>query len=79
MPTFALRLEVENSSKFVSRGKRAKEDIWRYCLEPYGMKRLEPGNYQLVTPWRIEDELDKTVNDISHEADMRSCLIEAGA
>src|SRR3546814_4616503 len=39
--TVTLRLAVVNNSKFVRGRKRATENIERYCLEPYGMKRLE--------------------------------------
>ena len=46
--TVTLRLAVENNSKFVRGRKRAKENIERYCLEPYGMKQLESGNYELT-------------------------------
>ncbi|MEO4017706.1 hypothetical protein [Pseudomonas rossensis] len=48
--TVVLRLVVENNSKFVRSRKRAGENIGRYCLEPYGMKRLGSGNYELATP-----------------------------
>ena len=81
--TVTLRLAVVNNSKFVRGRKRAKDNIERYCLEPYGMKRLESGNYELAIPYRSDDELDKTVHDllteISQEADMRNCFIEADA
>ena len=81
--TITLFLAVENNSKFVRGRKRAKENIERYCLEPYGMKRLESGNYELVIPYRNDDELDKTVHDllteVRQEADMRNCFIEADA
>lgn len=81
--TVTLRLAVEHNSKFVRGRKRAKENIERYCLEPYGMKRLESGNYELVIPYRSDDELNKTVHDllteISQQADMRNCFIEADA
>lgn len=81
--TVTLRLAVVNNSKFVRGRKRATENIERYCLEPYGMKQLEPGHYELTIPYRSEDELDKTVHDllteISQEADMRNCFIEADA
>lgn len=58
-----LRLAVENNSKFVRGRKRAKENIERYYLEPYGVKRLEPGNYELTVPYR------------GHEAEMRNCFV----
>nr|CAB65714.1 resolvase [Xanthomonas campestris] len=81
--TVTLRLAVVNNSKFVRGRKRATENIERYCLEPYGMKRLETGHYELTIPHRSDDELDKTVHDllteISQEADMRNCFIEADA
>jgi hypothetical protein len=81
--TVTLRLAVVNNSKFVRGRKRATENIERYCLEPYGMKRLETGHYELTIPYRSDDELDKTVHDllteISQEADMRNCFIEADA
>ena len=81
--TVILRLAVENNSKFVRGKKRAKENIERYCLEPYGMKPLESGNYALSIPYRNDEALDKTVHDllteISQEAEMRNCFIEADA
>ncbi len=59
------------------------ENIERYCLEPYGMKLLESGNYALSIPYRNDEALDKTVHDllteISQEAEMRNCFIEADA
>ncbi len=48
--TVTLRLAVVNNSKFVRGRKRAKENIERYCLEPYGMKRLATTSW----PFRIE-------------------------
>lgn len=81
--TITLRLAVENNSKFVRGRKRAKENIERYCLEPFGVKRLESGNYELTVPYQSDEELDKAVHDllgeISQEADMRNCFIEADA
>ncbi len=81
--TVTLRLAVVNNSKFVRGRKRATENIERYCLEPYGMKRLETGHYELTIPYRTDDELEKTVHDllteISQEADMRSCFVEMDA
>ncbi|KAA0945654.1 hypothetical protein FQ186_14030 [Pseudomonas sp. ANT_H14] len=76
-----MRLAVENNSKFVRGKKRAKENIERYCLEPYGMKPLASGNYSLSILYRNEEALDKTVHDllteIRQEAEMRNCIIEA--
>ncbi|RMR48995.1 DNA invertase, partial [Pseudomonas savastanoi pv. glycinea] len=81
--TVILRLAVENNSKFVRGKKRVKENIERYCLEPYGMKPLEPGNYSLSIPYRTDEALDKAVHDLltemSQEAEMRNCFIEADA
>ena len=81
--TVPLRLAVVNNSKFVRGRKRATENIERYCLEPYGMKRLDAGHYELTIPYRSDDELDKSVHDllteISQEADMRNCFVEMGA
>ncbi|WP_455423983.1 hypothetical protein [Azorhizophilus paspali] len=60
--------------------KRATENIERYCLKPYTMKRLETGHYGLTIPYRSDDELDKTMHDllteISQEVDMRNCFVE---
>lgn len=81
--TVTLRLTVENNSKFVRGKKWAKENIVRYCQEPYGMKPLESGNYLLSIRYRNDEALDKTVHDllteISQEAEMRNCFIEADA
>jgi AcrR family transcriptional regulator len=79
--TVILRLAIMNNSKFVRGKKRTKENIERYCLEPYCMKPLEPGNYALSIPYRNDEALDKTVHDllteISQEAETRNCFIEA--
>ncbi|MCY1290409.1 hypothetical protein D9M69_406320 [compost metagenome] len=81
--TVTLRLTVVNNSKFVRGRKRATENIERYCLEPYGMKRLESGLYELAIPYQSDDGLDKTVHDllteVSQEADMRNCFVEMDA
>lgn len=81
--TVILRLAVVNNSKFVRGRKRATENIERYCLTSYGVKRLETGHYELSIPYRSDDELDKTVHDllteISQEADMRNCFAEMDA
>jgi predicted transcriptional regulator len=81
--TITLRLAVENNSKFVRGRKRAKENIERYCLEPFDVKRLESGNYELTVPYQSDEELDKAVYDllteISQEAEMRNCFIETDA
>ncbi|WP_349618527.1 hypothetical protein [Azotobacter salinestris] len=46
--TITLHLAVVNNSKFVRVRKRATENIERYCLEPYAMRRLETGRYELT-------------------------------
>lgn len=78
--TVMLRLVIENNSKFTRGKKRAKENIERYCLEPYGMKVLESDHYAVSIPYRNDDALDRAVHDllteISQEADMRHCFIE---
>lgn len=38
--TVMLRLVIENNSNFTRGKKRAKENIERYCLKPYGSFRL---------------------------------------
>ncbi|WP_238536626.1 hypothetical protein [Pseudomonas sp. M47T1] len=74
---------MENNSKFVRGRKRAKENIERYCLEPFCVKRLGSGNYELTVPYQSDEELDKAVHDllseISQEAEMRNYFIEADA
>ncbi|MDR6919098.1 DNA invertase Pin-like site-specific DNA recombinase [Pseudomonas sp. 3296] len=81
--TIRLRLAVENNSKFVRGRKRAKENIERCCLEPLGVKCLDSGNYELKVPYQSDEELDKALLDllseISQEAEMRNCFIEADA
>ena len=81
--TITLRLAVEYNSNFVRGKKRAKENIERYCQEPFGVKRLESGNYELTVLYQSDDELDKAVydllTDISQEAEMHNCFFEADA
>ena len=65
---------MENNSKFVRGRKRAKENIERYCLEPYGMKQLESGNYELtIRLTEFIDPLEYSAND-GLSRDFRGCI-----
>lgn len=81
--TILLSLRVENNSKFVRGKKRAKENIERHCLQEYGAKTRPTGEYELKVPYRDDEDLDKTMNDlfseISREADNRNCFSETDA
>lgn len=77
--TAILRLAVKNNIKFVRGKKRAKENIERYRLEPYGMTPLESDNYALSIPYSNDEALDNLLTEISQEAKMRDCVIEADA
>jgi hypothetical protein len=79
--TVTLWLRVENNSKFVRGKKRAREDIERYHLEQYGMKKLKRHEYELTLSYKDDADLDRQVyrllQDIANEADLRNCFIEA--
>ena len=53
------------------------------ALLPGTLRHETAGHYELAISYRSDDELDKTVHDllteISQEADMRNCFIEADA
>ena len=79
--TVTLWLRVENNSKFVRGKKRARQNIERYHLEQYGMKKLNDHRYELTFSYKDDADLDKQVyrllQDIDNEADLRHCFIEA--
>ena len=79
--TVRLWLRVENNSKFVRGKKRAREDIERYCLSDYPMKKLRDWEYELTFTYRDDAELDQQVYDLLQEiemqADLRHCFTEA--
>ena len=81
--TITLQLNIENNSQFVRGKKRARENIERYWLSDYDSTRLPSGDYSLKIAYRSREELDEIINellgDISSEADMRHCYIEAEA
>jgi len=78
-----LSLRVENNSKFVRGKKRVREDIARYLRHTYAATQDQSGEYRLKIPYRSDEELDKTVQDllqhIAFEADLRNCFSESDA
>ncbi len=72
-----LRLAIENKS--VRGKKQARENIERFCLEPFKMQHLESGNYELSMPYTSPEQFNKSVYEllsaINHEADLRNCLV----
>ncbi len=79
--TVTLWLRVENNSRFVRGKKRARENIEQLHLQQYGMKRLKDWEYELTFSYKDDDDLDRQIynllRDISNEADLRYCFIEA--
>ncbi len=78
-----LHLRVENNSKFVRGKKRSREDIERFVLSHYGMRKLDPNGweYELTIPYETDTELDNTIYSLLQEAssiaDDRNGFIEA--
>jgi DNA invertase Pin-like site-specific DNA recombinase len=81
--TVLLSLRVENNSKFVRGKKRVREDIERYLRHQYAATLSSSGDYRLKIPYRTDEELDKTMEDllqhIAFEADLRNCFSESDA
>jgi len=81
--TVLLSLRIENNSKFVRGKKRAMESIERYLLKGYAAKLRPSGEYDLKIPYRTNDDLDKTMDEllieIAREADLRNCFSESEA
>jgi len=81
--TIRLSLMIENNSKFVRGKKRVRENIESFQLREYGAKRRPSGEYELKVPYRTDEDLDKTMNDllreIEREADLRNCFVESDA
>ena len=79
--TVTLWLRLENNSRFVRGKKGAREDIERSHLQPHGMKKLSACEYELTFSYEDDADLDRQVYDllreIDHEAELRSCFIEA--
>jgi DNA invertase Pin-like site-specific DNA recombinase len=80
-----LWLRVERNNKYVRGKKRAREEIERYVLAQYEMKkpRKDSWDYILSIPYETDEELDDLVYDLLQEAasiaDARNCFIEADA
>lgn len=78
-----LWLRVENNSKFVRGKKRVKESIERYLCHQYAATLRPSGEYQLKVPYRTDEELDRTMEDllqhIASAADLRHCFSESEA
>ena len=78
-----LWLRVENNSKFVRGRKRVIENIERYILSQYNVKKiLEDGwEYELTIPYENDEDLDATIYDMlsemGHTADIRNCFTES--
>ena len=81
--TVRLWLRVENSSKHVRGGKRAREGIERFVLAPYAARKLEGDEYQLEIEYESEGELERTVYEILGEAsrwaEEQHCFVESEA
>jgi hypothetical protein len=57
--TVTLWLRVENNSKFVHGKKRAREEIERYHLQQYGMKKLNDREYEMTFSYQDDADLDR--------------------
>jgi hypothetical protein len=76
-----LWLRVENNNKFVRGKKRAIEEIERFILSRYNMKKLEGWEYELTIPYEDDKDLDETIYDMLTEietiASLRNCFTES--
>jgi hypothetical protein len=78
-----LWLRVENNNKFVRGRKRARENIERFILSEYNMKKLNKDgwDYELTISYENDEDLDETIYDMLSEidamADLRNCFTEA--
>jgi hypothetical protein len=83
MATIHLRLQVENSRQSVRGKKRSLENIERFHLQAYSMKKLAFGHYMLAVPYQENADLDRAMRnllaELSFEAGVRHCLIKADA
>lgn len=81
--TVLLSLRIENNSKFVRGKKRVKDNLDRYLRYQYAAELRPSGQYQLQVPYRTDDELDGTMEEllqyIDLEADLRHCFSESEA
>lgn len=82
--TVTLWMRVENNSKFVRGKKKVREEIERYVLSRYGMRKEHPDDweYTLTIPYDTDEELESIIeDDILGEAhrlaDDRNCFVEA--
>jgi hypothetical protein len=66
-----------------SRKKRVKDGIERYLRHQYAATLKASGEYRLEIPYRTDEGLDKTMEDllqhIAFEADLRNCFSESNA
>ncbi|MED1790823.1 hypothetical protein P4V47_25730 [Brevibacillus laterosporus] len=69
---------MENNSKFVRGKEKARENIENDLQYRYKME-VDRGEYVLHIPYATKEALEKTVYDISLEADLKNCFIEVDA
>jgi hypothetical protein len=73
--------EVENNNKFIRRKKNVREQIERYCLSQYDLKKLGGYDYELTIPYETEQDLENTIYeiyaDMEQTADYNYCFTEA--
>ncbi len=78
----SLWLRVENNSKFVRGKGRSREEIERFVLSRYSMRKLRKDGweYKLVIPYENDEDLDDIIYDMIQEmadiADSRHGFIE---
>jgi DNA invertase Pin-like site-specific DNA recombinase len=81
--TVLLSLRVENHTKFGRGKKRVTEGLDHYLHHQYAAKLRPSGQYQLQVPYRTDEDLDRTMEDllqhIASEADLRNCFSESEA
>ena len=78
-----LLLRVENNSKFVRGRKRSVEEIERWVLSRYNMRKIfkDGDEYELTIPYENDEELDDIIYGMIQEAaniaDYHHCFIES--
>lgn len=81
--TVLLSLRIENNNSFVRGKKRVKDGLEPYLRHQYAATLQSSGQYRLKVPYRSDEELDRTMEDllqhIGFEADLRNCFSESSA
>jgi len=81
--TIKMWLRIENNSKFVSGKGKVRKEVEQYLRDHFNMEVSLSGEYEFYVPYVTKESLTQYVEEIiceiSSDASLRNCFIEADA